>query len=188
MSTPLDAYLRYLKRQEQAILSRIGAGLDLRTAFQPARWTGELAADLGLSTSEAANLVGSIRNALALALVDLNATRERVLAVRVAYAEHRSRAELYVAGAVGTTPAGQHLVYLLYEEAGELLYVGITDRGPVRLVEHHRSKPWFPAVVRVEFERYATRADSERREKFLISSRAPRHNVIHNQGRHRLAG
>lgn len=75
------------------------------------------------------------------------------------------------------------MVYLLFDRDGTLLYVGITDRGPVRLAEHYRHKPWFPEVCRVEFERYPTRRDSEAREKYLIQERAPLHNIQHNRGR-----
>ena len=75
------------------------------------------------------------------------------------------------------------MVYLLHDANSVLLYVGITDRGPVRLVEHYRHKPWFSQVCRVEFERYETRTASEAREKSLITKRAPLHNIQHNHGR-----
>lgn len=75
---------------------------------------------------------------------------------------------------------GDHFLYRLYDAAGVLLYVGITDRGPARLVEHYRSKPWFGQVTRVEFERYPTRKICELREEFLIKKLHPRHNVIFN--------
>ncbi len=78
------------------------------------------------------------------------------------------------------------MVYILFDVSNDLLYVGITDRGPVRLAEHYRHKSWFSHVCRVEFERYETRADSERREKYLIQERAPLHNIQHNKG-HQLA-
>lgn len=74
----------------------------------------------------------------------------------------------------------RHMVYRLSDASGQLLYVGITNRGPVRLAEHYRHKPWFRDVVSVVFERYATRHESMQRERDLIVLLRPTYNIQHN--------
>lgn len=85
-----------------------------------------------------------------------------------------------LAGGSDLPEPGAHLVYRLYDRRGRLLYVGVTDRGPQRLVEHYRIKPWFGMVERVEFERFTTRRRALDRERVLIGRDAPRFNVQHN--------
>lgn len=178
--------IRYLERQEKSVLARIGAGLPARNAVVVDRWSRELSQDTACSWNEAEAFVTAIRDQLSEALDPLPGSRSRVAAARMVYAHviemTRSRVEALAPGA-NDPGSGDHMVYLLFDSFDELLYVGITDRGPVRLVEHYRKKPWFPQVSRVEFERYGTRSASEWREKYLIQRRAPLHNIQHNKGR-----
>lgn len=76
--------------------------------------------------------------------------------------------------------SADHTLYMLYDEDGALLYIGITDRGPRRLVQHYKDKPWFGEVARSEFYRCPTRRGAEAQEVALIKELHPRHNVVHN--------
>lgn len=105
--------------------------------------------------------------------------RERALAVHFVYGEIRS-AWRALDAQIPPPAEGSQLVYFLRDESGVLLYVGITGRGPVRLVEHYRTKDWFTRVARVDFERYDTRPEAERREVQAIKTLGPRYNVVHN--------
>jgi predicted GIY-YIG superfamily endonuclease len=68
-------------------------------------------------------------------------------------------------------------VYLLYNSADELLYIGVTDRGQRRQTEHHRSKAWASEIHRTEWEHFDTRDAALAREVELIAERKPRENV-----------
>ena len=73
-------------------------------------------------------------------------------------------------------------VYEFFDANDELLYVGVTNGLPHRLGQHDADKPWWTAVVRVEVEHYETRADALDRERTLIQSLRPLHNVQHSLG------
>lgn len=126
-----------------------------------------------------------IRGQLVEAVGPLKDRRSRVAAARMVYAHYveTMRGRIQDRPLTVRAGSGKHMVYLLFDINDDLLYVGITDRGPVRLAEHYRHKPWFPQVCRVEFERYESRDASEAREKYLIQERAPQHNIQHNRGR-----
>ena len=78
---------------------------------------------------------------------------------------------------------GQHIVYLMFNSVDALLYVGITQNGMRRMVQHEREKTWFDQIARIEIERYAELLHAARREKKLIEKFAPLYNVTHNLGR-----
>ena len=180
-----DQGVRYLERQERTALGRIGAGQSIPEAVKASRWAPELAEDLGCSEAEAYRFVETVQSQLAQAVGPLRDRRPRVAAARMVYGHliEMARTRAGVPGNVPGTGDGKHMVYILHDHDDRLLYVGITDRGPVRLAEHYRHKPWFCEVARVEFERYDSRAESEAREKYLIQRRAPLHNIQHNMGR-----
>lgn len=71
-------------------------------------------------------------------------------------------------------------VYLYFDSAGILIYVGITSRGINRQREHEKSKPWWGFTNRQEIEHYSSRAEALNREKFLISTYCPPFNTQHN--------
>jgi predicted GIY-YIG superfamily endonuclease len=75
---------------------------------------------------------------------------------------------------------GATSVYLYFDAAGRLLYVGITGRGHQRAREHERSKPWWPLVARAEVQHFSTRKRALEEERYLISYHQPPHNT---QGR-----
>lgn len=180
-----DRVVTYLRRQERTALARIGAGESPRQAIVPDRWVREAIADLNCQPEQAEEFTSLIREQLVAAVAALQDRPSRVAAARLVYAHYVEimRGRPQARPLTARPSAGKHMVYILFDISDDLLYVGITDRGPVRLAEHYRHKPWFPHVCRVEFERYETRADSERREKYLIQERAPLHNIQHNRGR-----
>lgn len=180
--TYAERAVRHLGRQQRSVLSRIGAGMPIEKTLNRNRWAKEMAQEVGCSQTEAAAWVDVIRQQVVEAIGPLQDRRERVAAARVVYAHviEMSRGRRETSAPDG---AGKHMVYILHDSTGSLLYVGITDRGPVRLAEHYRHKPWFADVARVEFERYDSRQESEAREKYLIQRRAPLYNIQHNRGR-----
>lgn len=72
-------------------------------------------------------------------------------------------------------------LYRLYDDAGQLLYIGISNRPVRRWIEHLTSKPWADQVARMERGHgYPTHADARAAEKLAIRSEYPRHNIEHN--------
>lgn len=66
-------------------------------------------------------------------------------------------------------------VYRLYDEAGDLLYVGISKHPEQRFVEHSQIKFWWHLVVRKQVDWYPTRKDAEDEETRATISENPRH-------------
>lgn len=176
-----DALLNFLERQKRAVLSRIGAGKSPRETILVTRWEKELVADTACTPQTATDFLVTLSDQVTKAVGPLSKPRDRVAAARTVFAYFAEAFD----GNLDPTPqaVGNHMVYKLIDARSRFLYIGITDRGPVRLAEHYRHKPWFGEVMKVEFERFATRKESEAREKFLIKRHAPLHNIQHNEGR-----
>jgi hypothetical protein len=74
-------------------------------------------------------------------------------------------------------------LYRFYDEAGTLLYVGITGRLPFRrLMEHVCDKPWAAQMARWEVDPrvFASEAEVLAAEKAAIIAERPRWNIAHN--------
>lgn len=69
-------------------------------------------------------------------------------------------------------------LYRLFDKAGALLYVGITNDPETRWVYHSRQKGWWPDVHRRTLDWKATRAEAEAAEVEAIGHEAPRWNII----------
>ena len=69
-------------------------------------------------------------------------------------------------------------LYRLFNEAGALLYVGITNDPDVRWSCHARQKDWWPEVHSRTIEWKPTRAEAEAAEAEAIGREGPRWNVI----------
>lgn len=98
-------------------------------------------------------------------------------------ADQRLFPEESFVGACGAGPGGstgRTSVYLLYDEGGCLLYVGITSTGTKRFAQHRDDQPWFDDVARADFEHYDTRREALAREGSLIRSLHPIHNKALN--------
>lgn len=74
-------------------------------------------------------------------------------------------------------------VYLYFDSADILVYVGVTSRGIARQREHNTDKEWWSFVARQEVEHYPTRAQALRRERDLIELLTPPFNSVHNPNR-----
>lgn len=74
------------------------------------------------------------------------------------------------------------VLYRLRDNAGALLYVGISDRWSRRMDEHERKQPWWPAVAHAELTTYRTRQEAVSAEREAIRNEKPRHNVVHQPG------
>lgn len=183
MSWTIEELTEQIDRQQRATLPRLGAGQPVERAYHRVRWVRELFASSAITAELATRVTDELYADLEDATKLCTEPRQRVAAARAVFGYWRNKV-ISSAGMAAPASTGDHLVYVLHDARGVLLYVGITDRGPVRLVEHYRTKPWFPQVHRVEFERYETRAASEAREKYLIQTRAPLHNIVHNRQRH----
>jgi hypothetical protein len=66
-------------------------------------------------------------------------------------------------------------LYRHFNEAGELLYVGISLCAIARLEQHKRS-PWFQEIRRVEIEQYPTREQAQFKEAWAIRREKPKYN------------
>jgi hypothetical protein len=67
-------------------------------------------------------------------------------------------------------------VYLAYDAARQLLYVGLSLGPLVRFQQHKHSSEWWPLVHHVEIEQYETRPEARARELCLIRTKLPRFN------------
>lgn len=71
----------------------------------------------------------------------------------------------------------QTSLYRYFDAAGVLLYVGITSRRTGRSLQHAAEKSWWSEVARAEYEHFATREEAARRERLVIATERPRHNI-----------
>lgn len=70
----------------------------------------------------------------------------------------------------------QHL-YRHFDDAGRLLYVGVSLSALFRLLQHHSTAHWGEEIVTVTIERFATRAEVLRAEREAIENESPLYNV-----------
>jgi hypothetical protein len=67
-------------------------------------------------------------------------------------------------------------LYRMYDEAGTLLYVGISNRPLDRKGQHKHDKPWWTEVATMTLEHYPTRQAAAHAEAIAIAGEAPRYN------------
>lgn len=71
----------------------------------------------------------------------------------------------------------QPIIYRLYDEAGDLLYIGTTRRWLVdRLTAHRNAKPWWSEVSHVTIEPQRTPWGALDVERAAIRDERPRYN------------
>ncbi|WP_395159053.1 hypothetical protein [Ilumatobacter sp.] len=76
-----------------------------------------------------------------------------------------------------------HDLYRMYDIAGRLLYVGVTNGGLRRFMEHSKDKTWWREVDSIKVEHaHCTRSVIERMERDAIVAESPLYNVAHNHG------
>ena len=79
------------------------------------------------------------------------------------------------------TDGREHLLYRMYDEFGELLYIGVTASYDTRMAYHKSTAPWFKYVTRIETQPAGTiRKDAERLEAAAIRAEEPLKNSNHS--------
>lgn len=73
-------------------------------------------------------------------------------------------------------------LYRYFDEAGSLLYVGISKNPITRLGQHKRDKDWWAEIRNITIESHATREAAEVAERHAIETEFPRWNIVHNSG------
>lgn len=81
-----------------------------------------------------------------------------------------------------TQPNRNHVLYRFYNNADELLYVGITVNLTQRIEKHRGEKDWWPEVSRVGIEHFPDRQTVLAAERAAIENEKPRHNTHLNKG------
>lgn len=71
-----------------------------------------------------------------------------------------------------------HVVYLLYDAANVLLYVGISCEIERRLAHHSYKSVWWREVVTVKLHHTSDRVSALDLERRWIAELKPRHNVL----------
>lgn len=164
----VDAFVGFLRRVERTTATRVGAGVPIADAWDGERWRRELEDDLADTPELAGHLLAGVRANLR--EVETAADVHRVFDLMLdripvlVPALDRARAEL---------DPSPHLVYLLHDRRGRLLFVGVADRGPRQLAEIHGGKAWFRDVTRVDFERTDSAEQAADRARSLIDERRP---------------
>lgn len=72
-------------------------------------------------------------------------------------------------------------LYRLYDEAGTLLYIGISHDPRIRFEQHAREKPWWPQVARREIQWFDDRPSAARTEADAIRAEDPEHNSTYSR-------
>lgn len=72
--------------------------------------------------------------------------------------------------------------YRYLDGDGQVIYVGITTRGPHRQATHSQTAEWWPYATTQHLEHFPDRPAALRREKELIQLHRPPFNSQHNPG------
>lgn len=71
-----------------------------------------------------------------------------------------------------------HALYRFYDEAGHLIYIGITNDPGRRFTQHGSTKVWWRAVRGISLEWHLTRTEALAAEKRAIKVERPMMNVV----------
>lgn len=74
-----------------------------------------------------------------------------------------------------------HALYRFYDDAGVLLYVGITADPGSRFKQHQGDKPWWTEVAHIRIEQLPTRAAVLAAERTAIRDERPLWNITPNE-------
>lgn len=78
------------------------------------------------------------------------------------------------------TEESDQFLYRLFNEAGDLLYIGISQTPFSRWKQHRRTAPWMEEVTTFKTERFRTREEVAAAEKAAILFEHPLYNRQHN--------
>jgi hypothetical protein len=67
-------------------------------------------------------------------------------------------------------------LYRYYDDAGQLLYVGIANNPLARQSQHRKAAPWWHRASRQRLQHFPTRADAEEAERLAIQEELPLYN------------
>lgn len=85
----------------------------------------------------------------------------------------------YPRGMGRAKPAGRvATLYRFYDADENLLYIGVTQRGPARFKEHASSKRWWGQAAIATLEHFASGEDAYIAEAHAIHAERPRYNVV----------
>lgn len=70
-------------------------------------------------------------------------------------------------------PRSDHCVYRVFDEVGQLLYVGVSSDVFLRFAQHAQRAPWVAYVASVTFEQHPTREAAEAAEAEAIRTEDP---------------
>jgi predicted GIY-YIG superfamily endonuclease len=73
-----------------------------------------------------------------------------------------------------------HALYRFFDEAGELLYVGVTMNPAARWKQHSQDKSWWTSVANITVEPHRDRKAVLEAEALAIKTEHPRYNVVHS--------
>lgn len=69
-------------------------------------------------------------------------------------------------------------LYRVYDEAGTLLYIGISHQPDVRFEQHAKLKEWWPRVARREVQWFDDRPTAAKAEESAVRTEDPEFNSI----------
>lgn len=74
---------------------------------------------------------------------------------------------------------GQHVLYRFFDEAGALLYVGVTNNPRTRFRDHRAYSPWWHKSTTITLTRFKSRTELEAAELTAIRTEHPKYNRAH---------
>lgn len=77
-------------------------------------------------------------------------------------------------------PKDETWLYRMFDDAGVLLYIGISKDAFTRFSQHSKDKPWVDDVAKWTREKFSNRQAALIAEKKAIKSEHPLYNVVHN--------
>jgi predicted GIY-YIG superfamily endonuclease len=72
-------------------------------------------------------------------------------------------------------------LYRHFDQAGRLLYIGISVSVMNRLAQHRQDSNWFPLIATVAVVHFPSRREAEDAERNAIREERPIYNIIHAQ-------
>ena len=73
----------------------------------------------------------------------------------------------------------RYILYRVYNDTGELLYVGATTNPGIRFVSHAYSQPWWDEASNIKLQHYPNAAALDAAEIYAIATEGSRYNLIH---------
>lgn len=73
------------------------------------------------------------------------------------------------------------VLYRCFDEADDLLYVGISRQVKNRLYFHSLNSPWYKEVTKVTHQNFNSRVEAQLAEAAAIKIEEPKHNAIRNR-------